>query len=214
MNTMTYRTTMWLLLCILCATSLLTGCQSSKIAYGNSYYFKQTPKPVQKAQVSAATEATPIKEDTPKSTELLVANEEVLTSTKNVETLVEQAQQQMVELAEKTNNEALKEKAHEVNSISTAIKEGNLSKKEVRAKKKELRQEMRSLVKEYKALAPEDQKQMDSALRLSIILAGAGLLLLIIGGAVAGTGGGLLALLGLLALIGGLVALIIWATRQ
>lgn len=209
---MTLRTTMWLFLCILCTASLLTGCQSSKIAYGNSYYFKQTPKPVHQAQVGAATEATPKTEDTPKSTELLVANEEVHTSPKDVETLVEHAQQQMVEMAEKSNSEALKEKAYKVNNINTSIKEGNLSKKDMRAKRKELRQEMRSLIKEYKA-APESVNQMDQTLRLSIILGVAGLLLLIIGGAVAGSAGGIIALLGFLALIGGLVALIIWIAK-
>lgn len=213
---MTYRTTMWLLLCMLCTVSLLTGCQSSKIAYGNSYYFKQTPKPVHKAQVNAAIETTLKTEDTPKSTELLVANQEVSKSARDVEVLMAHAQQQMLAIAESTNNKTLKEKAYKVNNISVSIREGNVSKKDIRAKRKEVRQEMRSLIKEYKASpkSVKDVDQMDQTLRLSIILGGGGLLIFILGAAVGGPVGGVLALLGLLALIGGLVTLIIWGVQQ
>lgn len=213
---MTCRATLWLLMCIFCTAGLLTGCQSSKIAYGNSYYFKQTPRPVQPSQVDTSLEKTSTTVALPEANELLVANEEKPASVKDIENLIAQAQHQMMEVAEKSNNEALKEKADRIDNIHTAIKDGTLSKKEIRAKRKELRQEVRSLVKAYKAApdSAEGEQQMDQKLRLSLILGAGGLLLFILGAAVAGPIGGVFALLGLLALIGGLVMLIIWGVEQ
>ena len=40
---MTTKLTLWTMLGMLCLATCFSGCQSSKIAYGNSYYFKQTP---------------------------------------------------------------------------------------------------------------------------------------------------------------------------
>ena len=200
------KSTLWVVVCLLASVSIFSGCQSSKIAYGNSYYFKQTPKPVSKA-------TTPIEKveiaKLPDQSELYVSTQEKA----GTQSMMEKVRRQMLETAEKSDNYYLKEKAQKVDEITSSIQEGNLSKKETRAKRKELRKELRQLVREYHA-APNEMNDMDNGLLLSIILLAGGFLFLIIGAVLGGSGGGILVLLGLLALVGGLVALIIWAANN
>lgn len=204
---MTIKSMLWALFCTLSIACMLASCQSSKIAYGNSYYFKQTPKPVVKSQPIPTVEAMP------QSDELHVTTEKAPLIQEEVETLIAKARRQMIETAEKSDHQALKEQAYKIDHLTRSMKEGNLSKKEMRGERRALRKEMRSLIQEYRA-APEEMKAMDRTLRLTLILAGLGLLLLIIGGATYGTTvGAVFSLLGLLALIGALVAFIIWAVN-
>ena len=201
------KLTTWTLLCAFGLVCLFSSCQSSKVAYGNSQYFKQTPRPVAPS-IPSEPEVAPVEK------QKLYASVLKAVVTQDADILIERAQKNLSAAVEKSDNAELKQKAQRMNELATSMKEGQLTKKEVRAKRKDLKQEVRSLAKEYKAMEPNATKDIDQGLKLSLILAGAGLLFLIIGGAVGGSAGGIVALLGLLALVGGIVALIIWAASS
>lgn len=204
---MTIKSMLWVLISTLCVACMLASCQSSKVAYGNSYYFKQTPKPAVKPQPGPTVEAIP------KSDELYVTTEKASITQKEAEKFIAKAHRQMLEAAEKSDNKDLKEKAGKIDHLTRSIQEGNMSKKEMRDERRELRKEVRSLIREYRS-APEEMHEMDRTLRLTLILAGIGLLLLIIGGVAGYTvAGGVFAILGFLALTGALVTFIIWAVN-
>lgn len=205
------KPTLWVVLCAVALAGVFSGCQSSKIAYGNSYYFKQTPKPVDKA--IPFTEKTEVAK-VPEQNELYVSTREKLGTVMNADAMMKQVRQQLQEVAAKSDNEFLKEKAHRVDKITSSIQEGNLSKKETRTKRRELRKELRELAKEYRHASPNEMNDIEGGLLVSILLLGGGLLFIIIGAVLGGSGGGILVLLGALALIGGLVALIIWAANN
>ena len=201
------KLTTWALLCAFGLVCLFSSCQSSKVAYGNSQYFKQTPRAV-------AQDLPPVQETEPVEQQKLYASVLEAVTNRDANMLVERAQKNLSAAVERSNNADLKEKAQRMNKLAASMKEGQLTKKEARAKRKELKKEVRSLTKEYKAMSPNATQDLDQGLKLSLILAGAGLLFLIIGGAVGGSAGGIVALLGLLALVGGIVALIIWAASS
>ena len=200
------KLTTWALLCAFGLVCLFSSCQSSKVAYGNSQYFKQTPR--------AVTQDLPVQETEPVEQQKLYASVLKAVTNRDANMLVERAQKNLSAAVKRSNNADLKEKAQRMNELAASMKEGLLTKKEARAKRKELKKEVRSLTKEYKAMSPNATQDLDQGLKLSLILAGAGLLFLIIGGAVGGSAGGIVALLGLLALVGGIVALIIWAASS
>ncbi len=193
---MTTKPTLWVLLCVIVLAGLFSGCQSSKIAFGNSYYFKQSPK---------ATNQTPPSVDKldPQGAELYASLEREVLVSRDAGALIEQAQQQLSIAVEKSDNEQLKERASRMNQLAGEMNGQELTKKETRAKRKELRQELRSLAKEYKAMSPNETNDMDKSLLLSIIFLGAGLLFLFIFWP-----------LGILMFLAGLVLLIIWAVNS
>ena len=199
---MTTKLTLWVMLCVVALAGLFSGCQSSKIAYGNSYYFKQTPKPV--AEKSAAAEAV-----APLSRELQVSNEQLALIQRDPSALIEQAQRQLLAAVEKTDNEQLKEQASSMNRIADEMKGQTLTKKEARAKRKELRKELRGLAKEYRNMAPSETNDLDQNLKIALILLGVSLLFFILGAFV-----GVLGIIGLLALLASLVFFIIWLVNE
>ncbi len=172
------------LLGIFTVACIFSGCQSSKIAYGNSYYFKQTPKALP-AQQTADRAATPekIASESISSKELQASIAQKVQKTEDVEAMVESAQQQL----EKSGNENLKQHVARINNLKEAAKDQYLTKKEVRATRKEMRKEIKSLVKEYRKTASPNKAEglndLDKNLRLAIIFLGVGLILSIIYGA-------------------------------
>ena len=201
-NTMMTKPTLWAVLCVVALAGVFSGCQSSKIAYGNSYYFKQTPKPVAKA-------ASSVDRVAPLSSELQVSAEPEAVAQRDAKSLVERAQQQLLAVAEKSNNTQLKEQAQRMNRMANEMKGQELTKKEARAKRKELRKELRSLAKEYKAMAPNETNDLDQNLKVSLILLGASLLFFILGAFIPYIG-----IVGLLALLAALVFFIIWLATE
>ena len=190
------KPTLWITACVVALAGMFSGCQSSKIAYGNSYYFKQKPKAV-------AQQPDAVDKVAPNSAELHVLAEPKAVTERDASALLEQAQTQLLEEVEKSDSKALKESAQHFNETVNSMKGQEMTKKETRAKRKELRQELRTLAKEYKAAAPNETQDMDKQLLLSIIFGGAGLIFLFI-----------IPLLGILFILTSLVLLIIWAANS
>ena len=186
----------WILVCVVALAGMFSGCQSSKIAFGNSYYFKQTPKAV--AQQPATVDKV-----APNSAELQVSTKPQALAQRDASVLLEQAQAQLLAEVEKTDSEALKESAQRFNETVNSMKGQQLTKKETRAKRKELRKELRTLAKEYKAAAPNETQDMDKQALLAIIFGGAGLIFIF-----------LFWPLGILLILASLVLLIIWAANS
>ena len=195
---MTTKLTLWVMLCVVALAGLFSGCQSSKIAYGNSYYFKQTPK-----QLTVPEEVAPL------SRELQVSREQLALVQRDPSALIEQAQQQLLTAVEKTDNEQLKERASRMNRIADEMKGQTMTKKEARAKRKELRKELRGLAKEYRNMAPNETNDLDQNLKIALILLGVSLLFFILGAFI-----GVLGIIGLLALLASLVFFIIWLVNE
>ena len=193
---MTIKPTLWALLCVVVLAGLFSGCQSSKIAFGNSYYFKQAPKTVKQDIPSID------KLDT-HGTDLYASLEREVLVERDASNLLKQAQQQLQVAVDKSDNEQLKASASRMSELAGEMNGQMLTKKETRAKRKELRKELRSLAKEYKAMSPNKANDMERSLLLSIIFGGAGLLFLFI-----------VPVLGLLFLLASIVLLVIWAANE
>ena len=195
------KSMLWVGVFLLTVCTFFSSCQSSKIAFGNSYYFKQTPKPVTK------TPATPVKES---ALEASITIEDV--SNEDVKVKMEEAQQQIATLVEKSNNPALKKSVNRTQELAKEIKSDQLTKKEVRAKRKELRKEIKTLTKEFKNASPEEKNEIDRNLKLAIIFFGVALILSIIGGV--STVGALFWVLSSIAWIVGIVFFVIWLINE
>ena len=196
------KPTLWIVGCVMALSGIFSGCQSSKIAYGNSYYLKQSPKPV--AQTSDVIEKPEVIDKVvPGSAELYVSSEPKELTKRDASRLLEQAQAQLLKVVDESDSEALKESAMRFNETVNSMKGQELTKKEARSKRKELRKELRTLAKEYKAAAPQETQDMDKQLLLSIIFGGAGLIFLFI-----------IPILGILFILASLVMLIIWAANS
>ena len=197
------KPTLWIAACVLALAGMFSGCQSSKIAYGNSYYFKQSPKVVTKATPPIA----PVEiAELPDQNELYVSTKKI-PATSDAKTTIDKVRQQMLEVADKSNDQQLKEKAYRVNEIASSVQERTLNKQETRAKRKELNQELRSLAKEYRSMAPDQTNDLDKNLKISLILLVAGLIFLLIPTVVT-------IVIGSLAFAAGLVFLIIWLATE
>ena len=190
------KPTLWLAACVVVLAGMFSGCQSSKIAYGNSYYLKQNPKPV-----------TPVDKVMPNSAELLASTQPEVATPKDASTMLEQAQAKLLAATEKSGNAQLKESAQRISKIADEVKGTEMTKRETRAKRKELRQELQSMAKEYRSMAPDQTNALDQNLKVSLILLVAGLILALIPTAVT-------QVIGLLAFAAGLVFLIIWLVTE
>ncbi len=200
---MTTKLTLWTMLGMLCLATCFSGCQSSKIAYGNSYYFKQTPRAV---TPPTATEQANLKA----SLEKQGLTKETAT------TKMAEAREQLDEVVAKSENSALQASVARTKQLAREVKGKQLTRQEKRAKRKELRQELRVLAKEFRNAAPEKTQDIDRYLKISLILVAAALLLSIIGAATVTTAGGLniFWLLGSLAWIGAIVFFILWLVEE
>ena len=196
------KPTLWIAVCVVALAGMFSGCQSSKIAYGNSYYFKQSPK-------ATANPSVTIDKVAPSSAELQVSSHPEQMTQRDASVLLEKAQAQLQEVAEKSDNVALKESTERFNKTVNSIKGQELTKKEARTKRKELRKELRTLTKEYRNLAPAETNDLDKNLKVGLILLGVGLVLLILGAFVPVIG-----LLGVLSMVAGLVFFVIWLATE
>ncbi|WKN32471.1 hypothetical protein PZB74_03805 [Porifericola rhodea] len=201
-----------LFMLIIAVSILATSCQSSKIAYGNSYYFKQTPKvaeapATQKAEIVEKLERQPIAEQ---ELQASISKKEV--ASVEVEEMMQSAQEHLDQTVAKSENQALKKQAEHISALAKEAKSAQLTKKEQRAKRKELRKELKEMVKEYKATAPQAKNglsDLDKNLRLAIIFWGAGLILSILGYTVP-----FIWVLASLAWLAGTVFFIIWLVEE
>lgn len=152
---------------------VFSSCETSKVAYGNSYYFKATPKtnPVSEAAaVATAPEADRL---------------EVSISTGSE--VPGDLGQRIKRLEEKTvKMEAARQKPEDARASTAELSrsEQKALAKEEKAQRKALKKEVRSLVKEYKH-APEkleEQARVSGNTRTGIILGAVGLVLVLVGG--------------------------------
>lgn len=139
---------------------LLPSCNSSKIAYGNSYYFKQTPKytsstvePISSIQFTASTEDA-IAAQIPSAHSLLPKKLTEIAQT------YEQTEKQL----EKTN--LTKSQKKEL-------------KKERRAQRKQLKTELKKLLRSEERAAVADE--VTGLVKAGIIIGAAGAVMLLIG---------------------------------
>lgn len=158
-------------LCILAGLLIVSSsCETSKIAYGNSYYFKATPKSTTKDEIAPAPR-----------TEKLEAN------LKTKEEVLPDFEERIVRVEEKiTKLQATQDKLEEAKAASAELSRSEMRKmvKEEKAQRKALKKEVKSLVKDYKR-APEKMEKEDKVtgnLRTGIILGAIGLILVLIGG--------------------------------
>jgi hypothetical protein len=186
---------------MICLATCFSGCQSSKIAYGNSYYFKQTPRPV---TPPTATEQANLKA----SLEKRALTEEAAA------TKMKEAREQLDEVVAKSEGSALQTSVARTKQLAREMKGKQLTRQEKRAKRKELRQELRVLAKEFRNAAPEQTQDIDRNLKLALILLGAALVLSIIAGATYTGGYGILWLLATLAWLAGVVFFVIWLVEE
>lgn len=167
--------------------SLLFSCESSKIAYGNSYYFKQSPKKL------SSTSKAPVADQ-------LVASTEIKSpETSSVEEKINSSLTDVLALAKK--HEKLENKIHLEKEALTRVERKSF-RQERRENKREMRKELKKLVREYRS-APDavkeklSNKEVTGNLRTGIIIGAVGLILLIIGGPVLYPVGAILLVVGL-----------------
>lgn len=182
-----------------------SSCESSKVAFGNSYYFKQTPKKIEEKNV-ASEGMSPTSEQenatVPQMEEQAYASTEIIATEKSLQEKIEQVEQRVERM------KALKKQEEErkVNNITLSKAEKRAFRKEKKAEQKELKKELKALAKEYKKAPEEVKKQSDVSgnLRTGIILGAAGLVLLIIG-----SGNPILYALGTVLVVVGVVLILI-----
>ncbi|MEM6843659.1 MAG: hypothetical protein AAF632_15635 [Bacteroidota bacterium] len=196
------KSILWVGLFLVSAAFIFSGCQSSKIAYGNSYYFKQTPKPTVKSPAASIEEGT---------LEASIAADKV--SEEDISTKIEEARQQIATVVEESSSPALKESINRTQQLAKEMHSDQLTKKEVREKRKELRKEIRTLTKEFKNAAPEETKEIDRKLKLALILFGVAIILSILAGVTA-TGFGILWALSSIAWVAGVVFFVLWLLEE
>ncbi len=199
------KSILWVGAFLVSAAFIFSGCQSSKVAYGNSYYFKQTPKTVAKPapKVEATDEAT---------LEASVAEETAVEET--VETRMQEAKEKIAAALADENNAELQASFERTKQLVSDMDDEQLTKKEVRVKRKELKKEIRTLTKEFKNAAPEATQEIHRYLKYSLILFGVAVLLSIIA-AVTVTGGfGVLWALSSIAWLAGAVFFVLWLLEE
>ncbi len=178
---------------VLIAAWGLSSCQSSKIAYGNSYYFKQTPKAV---DAPAPKEKAMVASVQPQSVAPVSAEDKITQSAQRVAAMGE---------TQATLKTSMKDEA-----MSRAEKRS--IKQEARVNKRQMRREMKTLVREYKAAPKAVQEKMaEQAIsgntRTGLIVGIIGIVLLIVSGA---TGAGaVLYTIGSILVLAGLILILL-----
>lgn len=170
---------------LLATTFIFSGCQSSKVAYGNKYYFKQQPRPVQSttvAQPSAAPEK--IASLSPTDEELLASIKPELKKYRSTNKLMADAKQKLTTKLKESGQTQLANRVERISDIAASAKDQSLTREEARSKRKEIRREIRELTKEWKATSPNSENfldDLDPYLRKAILFWGLGLILSILG---------------------------------
>lgn len=185
---MSAKTAIALLVNFCCIAMLLSACQSSKIAYGNSHYFKATPKSsvvaAEKPEIATAS-IEEVKSPAPSVSveKSKAAIEEKIASLQVRKERVEQAQASVDQ--------------------ATAPAAKRTFRKQRRSERRAFRQDLKQLTREIRQAPEEVQKEyLSSNGRLGLILAAIGLvLLLVVPGQVGYILGTILLVVGILLLI-------------
>lgn len=155
--------------------AVCTSCQSSKIAYGNSYYFKATPRPTpQVPDLYASTAPTPVASKS-------ISQRSFSTTIPSPPLLAPQPKKHQPEQQATTRREVRQER---------------------RAHRKAMRTQLKQWLKEAPAdVKKQAKQQVDGFSRIGIIVGAAGLVMLLVG-LIAGGNAFLVALGGILLGIG------------
>jgi len=178
------RSFFWIGAFLVSATFIFSGCQSSKVAYGNKYYFKQQPRTLtqgKELQPSAVPEK--LESRSLADQELLASIDSELKQHKNVEAMMEKATQKLTKKLDESGHAQLAERVSNISDMAAATKDQSLTKREARNKRKEVRREIRELTKEWKATSPNSESfldDLDPNLKKAIIFWALGLVLSIV----------------------------------
>jgi len=175
---------------------LLFSC-TSKIPYGSTYYFPLEP-------VAKNEKVTTPEEIDHEPKGMIASVEKIASIAPSTEFLLEKANDNMVQITETTPSEEATVR------LSNKKTEQNLSKKELKQERKETRKVLKQAVKEYKHDIKEQkkekaQKDLTKNMKIGIILAAVGLILLILPLGYAGY------ILGTIGLVVGLILILIEA---
>lgn len=185
---MTVKSTLSLVISLLAVSILFSQCQSSKIAYGNKYYFKQTPRTAESVQaVDPRTEApTQVASQG-------FAEEPVITASVQKQIVKqESAQEMMVEAKEQLaanlnagEKARLKQRAEKIQNLAQSAQDEKIDRKERRAFRKEMKKEMKALAKDFNSITESKDSNafddLDDNLRKAIIFWAIGLGISIVG---------------------------------
>jgi len=173
---MNARSTISLMISLLAVSILFSQCQSSKIAYGNKYYFKQTPR-TEKAVVPSIERAQAPEKVLPQG----LAEEAIVTASVNREVVKqESARQLMLEAKElvEANLDAgekavLKQRAEKIQSLAQSATDKKIDRRERRAFRQEMKKEMKALAKDFNSVTDSNEANLlddlDDNLRKAII---------------------------------------------
>ena len=156
------RSLFWIGAFLLSATFIFSSCQSSKVAYGNKYYFKQQPrtltqsKELQPSAVPERLESLSLADQ-----ELLASIDSELKQHKDVEVMMEKATQKLTKKLGESGHAQLADRVSNISDMAAASKDQSLTKREARNKRKEVRREIRELTKEWKATSPNSESFLD-----------------------------------------------------
>lgn len=175
---MKLSTSLWVLSGALLIGSVFTGCQSSKIAYGNSYYFKQSPREV---APESSTEPEKVLTDVPEEP-LLVSAEPKSQPHQTTEARITEAEQKIVNQSAPRET-GVQNRIEKITEMAASARSSSLDRREKREKRQEIRREIKALSRELKASpqASSELSDLDPNLRKAIIFGGIGLVLSIIG---------------------------------
>ncbi len=164
-----------LALSLSCSIGMFSSCETSKIAYGNSYYFKATP---QKVKNSSTVGTAPPADELLARQDVQSAKNELRGNEENLEQRMEKAEShlQALLLANSAPATLTKPENKEEQKLQM-LKKG-------KHERKQLKKEVKELVKTYKR-APEkleEVKAVSKNTKTGIILSAVGLILVLIGG--------------------------------
>lgn len=179
---MNARSTFFLFISLMAVSILFSQCQSSKIAYGNKYYFKQTPR-TEKPVVPVAARPEAPEQVLPQG----LAQEPMVTASVERPIVKQQSTKQRM-LEAKAQVEAsldagekamLKQRAEQIQNLAMSAKDKQLDRKERRAFRKEMKKEMKALARDFNSITESQETNflddLDENLRKAIIFWAIGL---------------------------------------
>lgn len=180
------------------AGGTLSSCNTSKIAYGNDYYFKAKPKTAVNHNYA---------EPVPEADELKVANTLEAETPHPVPAFDEKVVAERIQKAKQDlENQVSSQKQSTANEEVAEIAESKFAKPMTRldrAERRQHRREIKSAMKSYKKApqATEQEAGVSRNTRAGIILGAAGVVLILLGGGILYTIGAVLLVVGVVLIL-------------
>jgi len=173
---MTVKSILSLVTSLLAVSILFSQCQSSKIAYGNKYYFKQTPR-----TADNDTAFDPRTEAPTQVTSQGFTEEPVITASVQKSVVKQESAQEMIleakeQLAANLNageKARLKQRAEKIQNLAQSAQDEKIDRQERRAFRKEMKKEMKALARDFNSITESKDSNafddLDDNLRKAII---------------------------------------------